>query len=130
MIKVDIRLVIRPLRIIHFYFHAKIFVFFKLNQMPTVPIDAPVDVEPPVIKQNGKILPKYNSISQCQTWNDPGAVAEDNIDSKDEITSKILTGGIEYNADLQELDTTLPLISIITYDVTDSAGNKAETKSR
>lgn len=63
-------------------------------------------------------------IPQCSEYTDAGAVASDNFDDDLELTAAITTGG-----DFP-LDTTVLGVFTIVFDVADSAGNQAETKSR
>ena len=79
------------------------------------------DNEPPVITLNG---PTFISICQDSTFEDPGVVITDNID----VSSVLLM-----NLDITEsppLDLSVPASYNLFYDVMDSAGNEAETKTR
>jgi len=74
------------------------------------------DTTPPVIKLNGQ---EVVTVVQNEKFNDPGATAIDNKDGN--ITSKIIVKG--------KVDTSKVGVYTLTYEVTDSSGNKA-TKTR
>ena len=71
-------------------------------------------------------LKKFNQVNQCEPYVDPGAFATDDVDSNADITASIVTTA---TAPLP-IDTTVSGVVTIFYDVTDSFGNQAETKSR
>ncbi len=76
-----------------------------------------IDMTPPVITLNGEI---EMTINAGEVFEDPGAVAEDAVD-----------GDLTDNIDISDIvDTSTPGIYQITYDVSDAAGNSAETKTR
>lgn len=56
------------------------------------PAPAPPDTEAPVITVIGKQLAKFNQVPQCSEYVDEGAVATDNVDSDELITSQV--GGL------------------------------------
>lgn len=71
-------------------------------------------------------LKKFNQVDQCEPYEDPGAFATDDIDSNAVVTANIVTTA---TAPLP-IDTTAPGVVTIFYNVEDSFGNQAETKSR
>ena len=70
----------------------------------------------------GKVLAINNPVCEGGVFDDPGAVAVDNIDG--DVSEGIVTGG-----DFP-VDTSVLGIQIITYDVSDNAGNEALQKTR
>lgn len=72
--------------------------------------DAPNDTQPPAITLNGA---NPISVNQGDTYTDPGATASDNFDG--DLTSSIVVSGT--------VDTNNPGTYIVTYSVTDTAGN-------
>ena len=82
------------------------------------PYSTNTDTTPPVITLNGDANITL-LLSEVSGWTDPGATAEDNVDG--DITDQITkTGTVDEAIGTYTLD----------YDVTDSAGNAAETKTR
>ena len=82
------------------------------------------DIEPPVIDVLGKVLKKFNIIPQCSIYIDAGGTVTDNVDDSDELQNAVVTGG-----DFP-IDSSVPGVYTITFDVSDSSGNAALTKSR
>jgi len=76
------------------------------------------DLDPPVITLNGNATV---SIDQNQTYFDPGATAFDTVDG--DISGTIVVNGLGF-------DTSVPGDYLITYDVTDQAGNPAAPVER
>jgi len=76
------------------------------------------DTEKPVITLNGE---SPVSIEQGDSYTDAGATASDNVDG--DLTSEIVVGG-------DTVDTSLVGTYVITYNVTDAAGNAADEVSR
>jgi hypothetical protein len=76
-----------------------------------------VDIQPPVIAVNGD-----NPIAIClgSTYNEPGASATDNCDG--DLSASIVT--------TNPVDTNVGGYYTVSYDVTDSAGNSAQTVTR
>jgi uncharacterized protein (TIGR02145 family) len=72
--------------------------------------DAPNDTQPPVFTLLGA---NPIAVNQGDTYSDPGATATDNVDGN--LTSSIVVSGT--------VDTNNPGTYIVTYSVTDSAGN-------
>jgi len=89
-----------------------------------------IDVEPPTIKLIGKKLAKYNKISQCSTFEDPGVIVEDNADKASELQASVQISFSHTAADGSSLDTSVAGKKTIKYDVQDSSGNNAETVKR
>ncbi len=87
------------------------------SQDVTVTI-AVVDSEAPVITLSGEAEVEINL---GDTYTDAGAAANDNVDG--DISSSITVGGDVVNVDLAGT-------YVITYDVTDAAGNAADQVSR
>jgi prepilin-type N-terminal cleavage/methylation domain-containing protein len=82
-----------------------------------------VDVIPPVITLNGNSTINLN---QGQTYTDPGATAIDNVDGN--ITHKIaIDGNTALLTNSAELEANT---YILTYNVSDSSGNAADTVTR
>ena len=81
------------------------------------------DNEPPIITVFGSSLAQDNLVQQCSVYIDPGATASDNVDDDAVITSKITTSGVP-------VDTTVPGVVTITYEVSDKAGNEAVPQTR
>ncbi|MDP5275283.1 cadherin-like beta sandwich domain-containing protein [Chengkuizengella axinellae] len=77
--------------------------------------DSPADETPPVIQLNGSSIV---TIYKNRTYTEQGATAHDNVDG--DITDKIVISG--------NVDTSTTGEYIITYIVTDEAGNVAEAK--
>lgn len=63
----------------------------------------------------------HSQVAQCAIYEDPGATATDNIDPPESL--QIVTTGVP-------IDTSILGIATITYDVEDSDGNNAVTKTR
>eukprot|EP00958_Prasinococcus_capsulatus_P002220 scaffold201_cov405-Prasinococcus_capsulatus_cf.AAC.44 len=77
------------------------------------------DTEPPEITVLGKALVK---VCKNFPYHDAGAIAFDDVDG--DISDQIVTGG-DFPVDTSKLG-----VNVITYDVSDSFGNEAETKTR
>ena len=81
----------------------------------TVIVSAAADTTPPVITLIGMAGSSTINLTVGDTWIDPGVTASDNVDGN--ITSSISTSG--------SVDTSSAGTYIITYSVSDAAGNTA-----
>ncbi len=88
----------------------------QLNIDVTVPVIVPTDTVPPVITVLGD---NPVSVAVGDDYTDAGATAADDVD--DNITASIVTGGLP-------ISTSVPGSHVVTYDVTDAAGNAAHAE--
>ena len=92
----------------------------------TVAVDGVCDTEAPVITINGFPDAAFNTFCEGGEYFELGATATDNVDDDEELTQNIITAG-----DFDVLVDDPPIGEyIVTYDVTDAAGNAAATKLR
>jgi LCP family protein required for cell wall assembly len=91
-----------------------------ISKQINVTVNGPKDREPPVITLNGD---KTITLNVGDTFKDPGAQAIDDVDG--DITSLMV---ISYSPG--KIDTTKPGEYIITYNVSDKAGNAAKPEKR
>lgn len=91
---------------------AKTYFIDNINQVPTI------DNVAPVITLNGNAT---ISLTQGETFTDPGFTATDNLDG--DITANVVVGG-------DTVDTNTTGTYIITYNVSDAAGNAANEVTR
>ena len=87
------------------------------------------DNTPPIIKVNGKVLSKYNEVRKCQSYNDKGVTISDNYDNETVLMNNLIVSTSQPGGMLP-LDTSKIGKFTIYYDVTDEAGNVADTRSR
>ena len=89
----------------------------EIEALVTVNIDAGIDTVPPVLTLQGSV---QVTITQGATYVDAGASATDNVDG--DLMSKIVVSGA--------VDTSTLGTYTLKYDVSDAAGNAAESVSR